>query len=561
MKTDFPRSFFENEVRSGFFVSSMMKRCWASALKILVEIDRICRLHEIRWFLYGGSLLGAVRHQGFIPWDDDIDIIMLRTDLERFINVAEKEMGQGCRVVDTRKQDGVYTAVVTVSNAGCNQRERVEQFYGYPFVASVDIMVLDDLHQDTGREAFRRKRLRDLDIAQDLAEKGRTADSVFADRMRSIETDNQTVIERDELLLTRLYRLEAGIISETVEDPSGEVEKFFGPDDHYVYRKDWWDNTIYLPFEQFSFPAPAQYDEILKVDFRDYMRIVIGGTAHDYPGYGGAERLFREKSGHNMLRYTIEKDELLVPKVSPEEKIIAEMSAMLEEADSRQTALRDSGDTGNADRLLMAMRAMKEKREALTARAKVLNDNRDVVFLTCRASWWPSLEPLFHLYSQDAESNVIVIPVPWYERSDSGAWGERHDEREGYPDDILLTSPEDYRLVEKRPAVIVTNFPFDGSDLCVGIDQEYHTSYIRNLTKKLIYTPCFLHETPREGDLVSRTALRVLVEQPAVVFADQIILPTKELCVLYETLLSEITGEDTWRLWHNKICDMSGCVM
>ena len=557
MKTDFPRSFFENEVRSGFFVSSMMKRCWASALKILQEIDRICRLHEIRWFLYGGALLGAVRHQGFIPWDDDIDIIMLRADLERFINVAEKEMGQGCGVVDTRRQDGVYTAVVTVSNAGCSQKERVEQFYGYPFVASVDIMVLDDLHRDAEREAFRRKRLRDLDIAQELTEKGRTEDSVFEEWMKIIETDNHIVIRRDELLLTRLYRLEAEIISETVEEPEGMVECFFGPEDHYRYPKEWWEQIIYLPFERFSFPAPERFAEILKSDYNDYNKIVIGGASHEYPGYGGAERLFREKTGHNMLRYTVDKNDLFLPKVTPEEKAIAEMSEMLVEAEAKRVALREGGDEENADKLFLAMQAMKEKQGALTAREEALEENNDVVFLTCRAGWWPSLELLYRAFTQEKDKNVIVIPIPWYTRTDSGAWEERHDERKGYPDDILLTSPDDYRLAEKRPAVIVTNFPFDGSDLCVGIDQEYHTSYIRNLTKKLIYTPCFLHETPREGDLVSRTALRVLIEQPAVVYADQIVLPSKELCVLYETVLTEIAGEDTETVWNEKLLTLS----
>lgn len=108
--------------------------------------------------------------------------------------------------------------------------------------------------------------------------------------------------------------------------------------------------------------------------------------------------------------------------------------------------------------------------------------------------------------------------------------------------------------MQKRPSVIVTSFPFDGSDLCVGIDAEYHTSNIRNLTKRLIYTPCFLHDTPREDDLVSRTALRVLIEQPAVVYADQIVLPSKELCAFYVKVLTEIGGEDTETVWHEKLC-------
>lgn len=75
------------------------------ALEILCEFDRVCKAHNIKYILAAGTLLGAVRHQGFIPWDDDIDVFMLNEEWLKFEKVAETELDQERFFLRTQKTD------------------------------------------------------------------------------------------------------------------------------------------------------------------------------------------------------------------------------------------------------------------------------------------------------------------------------------------------------------------------------------------------------------------------------------------------------------------------
>ena len=91
-------------------------------LKVLKEIKRICTKHNIKYFLTGGTLIGAVRHKGFIPWDDDIDIAMMRSEYDRFMEVATSELSPEFSLINIKndKKLGIFFGKVVLN--GTNYR-------------------------------------------------------------------------------------------------------------------------------------------------------------------------------------------------------------------------------------------------------------------------------------------------------------------------------------------------------------------------------------------------------------------------------------------------------
>ena len=91
-------NFFEKEVRCGFEVSKMMKRAWAAEIDLLTILLEVCDKYNIQCYADSGTLLGAVRHKGFIPWDDDIDMTVKREEYTDLIKILRNELPKGIYV-------------------------------------------------------------------------------------------------------------------------------------------------------------------------------------------------------------------------------------------------------------------------------------------------------------------------------------------------------------------------------------------------------------------------------------------------------------------------------
>ena len=82
--------FLNEEVRNDFLVDVNRKKLWTILIDLYMQFENVCKKHHLTWFVMFGGALGAVRHKGFIPWDDDIDIVMPRPDYEKFIHLQDE---------------------------------------------------------------------------------------------------------------------------------------------------------------------------------------------------------------------------------------------------------------------------------------------------------------------------------------------------------------------------------------------------------------------------------------------------------------------------------------
>ncbi len=91
IEIELPEHFLEKEMRCGYEVSEKLKKIWAVELDLLKHLLDVCKKHNINVQVFAGTLLGAIRHKGMIPWDDDIDVAMTREDFKRLCAIAPQE--------------------------------------------------------------------------------------------------------------------------------------------------------------------------------------------------------------------------------------------------------------------------------------------------------------------------------------------------------------------------------------------------------------------------------------------------------------------------------------
>lgn len=293
----FSQEFFQGEVRNDFFIEEKMKRAWAAELEVLNEIDRICKKYQIQYFADSGTLLGAVRHQGFIPWDDDIDIAMKRVDYQRFIQVAPKELPEGWLLRNpflAVDYDVPFSRVINTWRPDFSEKH-LERFHGCPYIVGVDIFPLDN-KPDNPEEAEMIYCLMKIiygAIVKMRDHKMEEAEHLIAE----IEGMLHVSIDRGGHMVNQLYRLVDQLGCIYLEDEAEEVSLWSWlayMDKRRDYKKSWFSASLDMKFENMILPVPIGYDPLLRVIYgEDYMTPRRIDGYHNYPFYKIQDELLK----------------------------------------------------------------------------------------------------------------------------------------------------------------------------------------------------------------------------------------------------------------------------
>lgn len=311
---EFAPSYFEGEEREGYYVQPLMKKVWAAQLEVLQEVDRICKRHNIKYFAEWGTLLGAVRHKGYIPWDDDLDIGMLRVDYERFLYYAKKEVPAGYAVVDIadERYDELMARVMNRDRIFLPDKEFLEKYHGCPFCVGVDINCLDNIPKNKDEEELL---LGWLYMTNRLGRVWDSGEDTLENKMeclRMIEEQTGFHFDLKAPIKRQLLQLSDKISAMYYDAESDEVTLMclLASDPTYRLPAACYENIIELPFENTTIPVPAEYDRVLSLRYGDnYMtpiRDYDGGSLdHEYPFF---------KNQIDALRSVYEREGMELPK-------------------------------------------------------------------------------------------------------------------------------------------------------------------------------------------------------------------------------------------------------
>ena len=278
IRLDIPEDFYKEEVRTGWTVTAHMKRVWAVQLDLLHELQRVCEKHHLTYFADSGTLLGAVRHQGYIPWDDDIDIVMKRADYDRLVKLGPAEFSHPYFLQNAHSEvfPRGYSRLRNSDSTALTEFDLGKDINHGIFI---DIFPLDHVPDD---ENVKKKWLKKIDLLYKTLKVG------TAERSASYRGLSKGIKYRLYRMAVktagygRLVRYYEHVCRKYNDRPTERISyiAYSRGKEKHLWKRECFDSSHNVPFEFMEINIPDGYDSRLTVEYHDYMKIVRSSTAH-----------------------------------------------------------------------------------------------------------------------------------------------------------------------------------------------------------------------------------------------------------------------------------------
>lgn len=265
------------EERNGFLVSAQMKQVWQIQLGLLKKLLEVCKKYNLKIWAEGGTLLGAIRHKGYIPWDDDIDMMMLREDYEKLVSIAPKEFTGNLFFQCAKTEKDYIRGHAQLRRSDTSAILPSDLWQSFNQGIFIDIFVFDYLPQ-TEKE---RK-----DCFRKLEKRRKILRGIFYGTLLS-RNPFSLFISKLHIKKARDYKKYYDLMEKDIVNYPNKSNSIIGSVlwtsinyQKYMRNIEWYNETLYVPFEDIEIPIPFGYDAILHRQYGDYMRPVKAPTIH-----------------------------------------------------------------------------------------------------------------------------------------------------------------------------------------------------------------------------------------------------------------------------------------
>lgn len=182
-----------------------------------------------------------------------------------------------------------------------------------------------------------------------------------------------------------------------------------------------------------------------------------------------------------------------------------------------------------------------------------LSDKIEMVFLPYKASMWDSLESVWKAACKREECEVYVVPIPYFDKTEEGGFGQEHYEIDQYPDDVPTINYEEYNMEERCPDIVFIHNPYDDYNRVTTIHPNYYVKELKQYVGKVVYIPYYVSNEFNPSDLIVQRTKEPFIMTPGVIFSDYTIVQSENMKRLYINVLEKKCPDSVATNWEKRI--------